>query len=142
VIRSVVGTLFDINQNYFSGRLADGREVQVQRFNYHAAVFASNGYSENAEKYASAHQVFLIDYSDVPAMRSVTNSLLALDPGDFSARAQGRTPGNLTEIRNAFRDMLNQVAVPNDQTIFAGRGAQKARTRLMPSIRQIRGSYD
>jgi hypothetical protein len=141
VIRSAVGILFDINQNYFSGRLADGREVQVQRFNYHAAVFASNGYSENAEKYASAHQVFLIDYSDVPAMRSVTNALLALDLEDFSARAQGRTPGNLTEIRNAFRNFLEQGAVPNDQAVFSDQGAQKARNQLIPSINAIRGSY-
>ncbi len=36
-VRSVVGTLFDINQNFLARRVSGGREVRVQRFNYHAA---------------------------------------------------------------------------------------------------------
>jgi hypothetical protein len=45
-VRSVVGTLFDINQNYFARPLLDGREVRMQRFNYHAAIFGANGYKD------------------------------------------------------------------------------------------------
>lgn len=80
-MRSVVGSVFDINQNYFADGISGRRGVQMQRFNYHAAVFAANGYSENAERYALAHQVFLIDYSHVPAMRPVINAFLELERG-------------------------------------------------------------
>ena len=60
----------------------------MQRFNYHAAIFAANGYSENTERYALAHQVFLIDYSHVESMRPIVDALLALEIEDIGELVQ------------------------------------------------------
>jgi hypothetical protein len=141
VVRSVLGSVFDINQNYFAGRLPDGRELRMQRFNYHAAILAANGYSANAEQYALAHQVFLIDYSHVGAMRPVVDALLTLEVGDFRdiIRRGGRR--NLTTIRRGFRSVLEDAEVNTALEVFSEQGSQKLNERLIPAIRELRGSY-
>ena len=141
VVRSVVGSVFDINQNYFAGRLPDGRELRMQRFNYHAAIFAANGYSANAEQYALAHQVFLIDYSHVGAMRPVVDGLLTLEVGDFRDMIQRGGRRNLTTIRQAFRTVLEDEGVDGEPEVFSEQGIQKLDERLIPAIRELRGSY-
>jgi hypothetical protein len=140
-VRSVVGTLSDINQNYFAARVRRGREVRVQRFNYHAAMFAANGYSDNTERYALAHQVFLIDYSHVALMRPIVDALLALEFEDFGEPAQGRMRPSLTETRNGFRAVLEREAGADRAGIFSERGIAKLRDRLLPALQQLRGSY-
>lgn len=140
-VRSVVGTLFDINQNFLARRVGGGREVRVQRFNYHAALFAANGYSDNAEQFALAHQVFLIDYSHVAAMRPVVEALLALQPEDFGEAAQRRGRHNLTEMRRAFGDLISTGQIEQNVGMFSELGVGKVRDRLMSAIRQLRGSY-
>lgn len=140
-VRSVVGTLFDINQNFLARRVGGGREVRVQRFNYHAAMFAANGYSENAEQFALAHQVFLIDYSHVATMRPVVDALLTLQIEDFREVDQRANRGNVTEIRNVFRDLIETARLERNLGIFSDSGMTKVRDRLLPAIRQLRGSY-
>jgi hypothetical protein len=140
-VRSVVGTLFDINQNFLARRLADGREVRIQRFNYHAAMFAVNGYSANAEQFAMAHQVFPIDYSHVAAMRPVVDALLALRIEDFREIAERRGKRNLTEIRTGFRALLETRPVRMPVGLFSERGVAKVRDQLQPGINQLSGSY-
>lgn len=140
-VRSVVGTLFDINQNFLARQLAGGREVRIQRFNYHAAMFAANGYSENTEQFALAHQVFLIDYSHVAAIRPVVDALLALQFEDFGAVAQRNGRHNVTEIRNGFRNLLDPETMEPGLAIFSDAGIAKVRERLLPAIRQLHGSY-
>jgi hypothetical protein len=138
-LRSVVGGIFDINQNYFADRLPRGQEVRMQRFNYHAALFAANGYSDNAEKYALAHQVFLIDYSHVASMRPVVNALLELEIEDFGELAQAGGRRNLTRLREGFRTMIGDQGAAAG--IFSQRGLNKTSDRLIPAIRELRGSY-
>jgi Restriction endonuclease len=140
-VRSVVGTISDINQNYFAAPVRRGQAVRVQRFNYLAAMFASNGYSDNAERYALAHQVFLIDYSDVASMRPVVDALLDLEIADFGVQAEGGRQHGLTEIRGGFRALLHGQAVDYAAGIFLESGVVKVRASLVPSILQLRGSY-
>lgn len=141
VVRSVVGSIFDINQNYFAGRLAGGRELRMQRFNYHAALFAANGYSENAEQYALAHQVFLIDYSHVAAMRPLVDALLALEVEDFRDPAHRGGRPILSAIRQAYRMVLENEDTAGALGIFSETGIQKLNEQLMPALRELRGSY-
>jgi len=141
VVRSVVGSVFDINQNYFAERQPDGRELRMQRFNYHAAIFAANGYSVNSEQYALAHQVFLIDYSHVGAMRPVVDALISLEIEDFRELARQGEKRNLTTIRQGFRALLDDEAIDAARDIFSEAGVQKLTDRLVPAIRELRGSY-
>jgi hypothetical protein len=140
-VRSAVGTLFDLNQNYFAQRLAGNREVRVQRFNYHGALFAVNGYSQDAEQFAMAHQLFLIDYSHVASMRGVVDALLGLELEDFDEVLRTNRRGNLAEIRRGFRSVLEEQRISRDGGIFSERGKGNVRTRLLPSLQALHGSY-
>jgi hypothetical protein len=113
----------------------------MQRFNYHAAIFAANGYSENAEQYALAHQVFLIDYSHVAAMRPVVDALLNLEIEDVQELAQRGGKRNLTTIRQRFRMVLENEGIDAARNVFSERGIQKLNEQLIPAVRELRGSY-
>ena len=62
VVRNAVGVLKDVNENYFSFSDSDSVEHKIRRFNYTYAVFSLNGFTKSAQKYAIAHQIFLIQY--------------------------------------------------------------------------------
>jgi hypothetical protein len=140
-VRSVVGTVTDINQNYFVAPVRRGREIRGQRFNYHAAIFAANGYSDDAERYAIAHQVFLIDYTHVASLRPVVDVLLTLGFEDFGEPARVRRKHGLKDIRNGFRDVIEREQIDEFPRVFSRQGAEKIRDRLVPAIRQLHGSY-
>jgi hypothetical protein len=65
IVRNAVGVLKDISENYFS-KLIDDNEIRMPRFNYLSAIFSTSQYTENAQRYAVAHQIFLIQYENVP----------------------------------------------------------------------------
>jgi hypothetical protein len=108
IVRNSVGVVKDISENYFTlpGR-SHNREIQIQRFNYHAAIFASNGYTRPAQEYAVAHQVFLIDYKGIrpivpliDALRNLSLTKIQLDDIEslgsirrrFAAAIRGEAP--------------------------------------------------
>ncbi len=62
IIRNAVGVLKDVNENYFSFSDTESVEHKIKRFNYVYAIFSLNGFTDNAQRYAIAHQVFLIQY--------------------------------------------------------------------------------
>lgn len=141
IVRAVVGTVMDVAQHYFSERIQDS-DVQMQRYNYSAAVFSASGYTPGAQQFAAAHQIFLIDYKDVPAMRPVIDSLFSLRPADFEAADAQNISVNLTEIRQALRRALsfqhNVNAPVLDGFDLQGTGAWK---HLVSAARAIHGSY-
>lgn len=136
-VRSVVGTLFDINQNYFSRRFRRGLEIRVQRFNYHAAMFSANGYTRGAQQYAAAHQVFLIGYTNVPMMRPVIDALMQLDSEDFLEGARAR----ISDIRQLFRRVVERSDVGEIEEGFRDTGLRKIRDLLLPALAGIGGTY-
>lgn len=140
-VRSVAGCLYDINQNFFAGPLVNGRQVPVRRFNYHAAVFSANGYSQDAEQYALAHQIFLIDYSNAAAMRPVVDALLSLQENDLEPLGQMYGRGNLTRMREAFRQLLERVEIEPPDATDTWAGARRVNDELLSAIRDLRGSY-
>lgn len=58
VVRNAHGVLFDVNENYTAGA---GRPERRFRYNY--ALFSTGGFTPEAQRYAIAHQISLIDLS-------------------------------------------------------------------------------
>ena len=51
IVRNAVGVLKDISENYFThSPFSDNEEIQFQRFNYHASIFSTSGYTSVAQK--------------------------------------------------------------------------------------------
>lgn len=139
-LRAVVGTLLDINQNYFSEDIK-GFDVQIQRYNYHAAVFSASGYTEGAQHYAAAHQVFIIDYSHVPAIRPVVDALYSIAAPDFANSRGNEVRVRMAELRRGFRTLLRDHSLVDLEHLLSDEGLRKFRRQLLRAVRSIGGSY-
>ena len=61
-VRMGVGILDDINTNYSTVNMTLS-ELFLARYNYHYAIFSTSGFSYDAQRYAIAHKIHLIDLS-------------------------------------------------------------------------------
>ncbi|MDU1986739.1 MAG: hypothetical protein E6734_05440 [Veillonella dispar] len=61
-VRMGVGILDDINTNYSTVNMTSA-ELFLARYNYHYAIFSTSGFSNDAQRYAIAHKIHLIDLS-------------------------------------------------------------------------------
>ncbi|AJE85578.1 hypothetical protein SLNWT_5202 [Streptomyces albus] len=58
-VRNAHGVLHDVNENFMTGPETRPR----QRYTYSYALFSASGFTANAQKYALAHQISLVDLS-------------------------------------------------------------------------------
>lgn len=146
VARSAVGVLKDISENYFtySSAGAPGDDVQAPRFNYHSAVFSTSGYTAGAQRYAIAHQVFLIQYQRIRLLEPIVDALLGLENAHFSRRwFPGTTAKNSKILRAEVRTMLNPdlaALVPNLR-LLSDAGKSYVQENLIDPLLAIEGSY-
>ncbi|KMS71113.1 hypothetical protein ACM01_28775 [Streptomyces viridochromogenes] len=59
VVRNAHGVMHDVNENFMTGPGTRPR----QRYKYSYALFSASGFTANAQKYALAHQISLVDLS-------------------------------------------------------------------------------
>lgn len=146
VVRNTVGVIKDISENYFTYRDDDDdlNEVQVPRFNYHAAIFSTSGYSSGAQKYALAHQIFLIQYQRIGILEPIVNALLELGDEHINLSASRGTQRNINRmLREEFRALLaGRVDVTADSgVVFNAAGLQRLRDNIVIPLKSIEGSY-
>ena len=84
VVRNAVGVLKDINENYFLHNLRPGQEYKFRIFNYVYAIFSLYGFTRNAQRYAMAHQIFLIQYHHAQLFENIKHLLALLDDDQTS----------------------------------------------------------
>lgn len=140
IVRNSVGVLKDISENYFTHRSSDNQnEIQIPRFNYHSAIFSTSGYSANAQRYALAHQIFLIQYEKIGLLQPIIRALLALEEEHFSRRVpKART----NEVRREFRSIFKDENVEEGEySVFSEDGIEFIRHHIAESLLSIRGSY-
>lgn len=61
-VRNAHGVVHDVNEQYTTA-LASDRTVPVRRYHYRYTLFSANGFSKQAQQYALAHQIALVDLS-------------------------------------------------------------------------------
>jgi hypothetical protein len=102
-VRNALGVLDDVNEHYASGAMYD---FPMRRYQYRYALFSTSGFTPDAQKYALAHQISLIDlqgpaFSDLKEAASQTaRRLLSL------ARSAGLATFPLNQMRTALRRAL------------------------------------
>lgn len=139
VPRNSVGVLKDISENYFT---YTGRQSTFRgpRYNYTAAIFSTSGYTQGAVEYAVAHQVFLIQYENVPAIQPLIDSILTFDENCINLRGQRA----IAVARSYYRRCLEidqSVDVANPPAELTERGQELLRGAASRACRAIRGSY-
>ena len=131
VVRNSVGVLKDISENYFTTE----NDIQVARYNYHAAIFSTSGYTQPAVDYALAHQIFLIQYKNVPIIQPLIEALLSFDEECITDMGKE----NMSNISKYYRELLI-----NKEQDFPGILTEYGRYVLeesYQSIKNIKGSY-
>lgn len=154
VVRNSLGVLRDITENYFTHHLNNNEEVQIQRFNYHSAIFSSSGYTKAAQRYAIAHQIFLIQYHRVPIIRPIIDILLEMDVQHFRnvRRTRRRESVNfdpeypLKRLRETFRRVLknaNENYIDKEllNVYFTEEGMTLINEGILSQMSRIKGSY-
>jgi hypothetical protein len=137
VVRNAIGVLKDISENYFTHQtLGDNEEIQIQRFNYHSAIFSTSGYSSVAQKYAIAHQVFLIDYKEIDAITSLIDSICKIELNHFN-ETEIKHPG---KIKKYFAILLENSSQDDEFQPLSEPGERILRV-VEETLHAIKGSY-
>lgn len=167
IIRNAVGVLKDISENYISHHFAEvGGDVIIEapRYIYQSAVISTSGFTSDAQRYAIAHQIYLIQYKDVPLFIPVINGLLGLRDLHFvNDLPRQHTLLIRDEIASALAVLAAQVetelgqGIIDDQdefdwenpeewwdeesSLFTEGGAAYLQSSILRPILSIKGSY-
>ena len=137
-VRNAVGVLKDVNENYFSFSSQSSNNLyKFKRFNY--AIFSLYGFTRNAQRYAIAHQIFLIQYYFNPLFEGIRNFISQINRWDiFSTKNIG-----LKQLRQSVRDYLrndNSNEINHSLPFFTEEGMGII-MHLKGELSNINGSY-
>lgn len=139
VPRNSVGVLKDISENYFT-YTRRGQAFRGPRYNYAAAIFSTSGYTQGAVEYAVAHQVFLIQYENVPAIQPLIDSILSFGEDCINARGQNAIAAARGYLRRSLAADADEE-VEETSEVLTEQGRTLLRGSVAESCRAIRGSY-
>ncbi len=146
VPRNSVGVLKDISENFFtySANSVRQSDVQVPRFNYHSSIFSTSGYTAGAQRYALAHQIFLIQYKRVAALQPVIAGLMALRAPHILRTVFGSRDKKFSaSVRHVMRELLGRQnsELPSwDNDVFTSSGMAHVIHEIIEPLSKIRGS--
>ncbi|TCS68987.1 hypothetical protein EDC61_1222 [Sulfuritortus calidifontis] len=148
VVRNVVGVLKDISENYFTYQpLAPGESpVVAPRFNYHSAVFSASGYTSGAQKYAIAHQIFLIQYKRISLLVPVIEGIRGIRQTHVESTTVGQRDDDddiSKRLRSTVREMIRARGDVywNPDCGFSRDGIEHLRANVIMPLLDINGSY-
>lgn len=138
VTRNALGVLKDVSENYFSFD-ANTDSVHGPRYNYVFAIFSTSGFTRGAVEFAIAHQIFLIQYEDVPVIAPVIDAIMELNDDHFESLANGA----IAEARGLLRNALqgSTVAAEPEPTHLSVLGRNHILGAVRQAAEQIGGSY-
>ena len=136
-VRNAVGVLKDVNENYFSFSPQNSNNLyKFKRFNYAYAIFSLYGFTRNAQRYAIAHQIFLIQYYFNPLFEGIRNFISQIDRWDIFYSEDIE----LKQLRQSVRSYLRNNN-PNEIHSFFAREGMEIIMQLRRELRNINGSY-
>jgi len=105
-VRNAVGVLKDVSEYWVFPPASHGtrRRVAHKRFHYQYAVFATCGYTAEAQRYAFAHDIYLIPLAESAFFRPIIDALNAVTVTAFGPAAD--KTGFLRNLRSDVRDRL------------------------------------
>jgi hypothetical protein len=141
VVRNAVAVRKDISENYFTDftNKDNNDPLKRQRFNYQSAIFSTSGYTKGAQRFAIAHQIFLIQYDRVALFQPLSQGLQQLKEDHFKEDVLTRK-GAQQEIRQYVRGLLKNGATPEDNP-FDAKGSKFFSEHIIAPLRDIGGSY-
>jgi hypothetical protein len=132
VIRNAVGVLTDISEFWsllaFSPGSSHRKAIPRRSYHYQGAVISLSGFTRAAQRYAFAHDIFLISLARASYFQGVRRALEAITPHLFGARMANENVAIASaQVRRAIRRRLNN---PEDRSLSAVEMPSQARYAL------------
>src|SRR5688572_25790108 len=100
VPRNAVGVLKDVSEFW---SLIDGAAIPKQRYHYQYALFSATDYTRDAQRYAFAHDIYLIPLGRSKHIRAIVRTNRAISPVEF-----GSATMNIDVSVSALRERIRQ----------------------------------
>lgn len=128
-VRNALGVINDVNEHFASDA---PRDFPLRRYEYRYVLFSANGFTEDAQKYALAHQISLIDlqgpaFADLRAITEQTARDL-LELADQAGLAQFP----LRQMRQVLRVALTTWASDDESLDTSFEGAYARSVEGLP----------
>jgi hypothetical protein len=129
-VRNALGVVNDVNEQYASGV---PRDLPLRRHHYRYVLVSVSGFTEEAQKYALAHQISLIELegSAFADLRAITEKT-AKDLLELAAKAD-LVQFPLTQMRQVMRNALGTWNSDGDFPDTTYEGAYARSVRASPS---------
>ena len=105
-VRMGVGVLEDVNTNYSTVKM-NLEELSVEKYQYHYAIFSTSGFTEDAQRFAIAHKISLIDLSG-DEYRNIVDLIRRIVEKLFSCFSTGDDRIQKEEF-SLFKDYFSKV---------------------------------
>jgi hypothetical protein len=136
-VRSFFGVEKDISENYFTKRVGADEFSEI-RFNYRAAMLSVYGYTSGAVEFAVAHQIFLIEYNNIPVIAPVIDAIASFDNACVTAAGFDA----MAAVRAVLRSTLRVGAMPVDTRQYVtDAGLELINEGVAQAVLRIGGSY-
>ena len=103
IIRNAVGVLKDVDEYWVSN---NRDKISKPRFNYQYAVFTSSSFTNPAQRYAFAQDIYLIQLENNKYLIPLINAIKDLTYQDFNGTSNDSINIDLTELRKKLRKSL------------------------------------
>jgi hypothetical protein len=107
IVRGVVGVLKDVGEYWNPA----GGMIQKQRYHYQYALFSATGYTEEAQKYAFAHDIYLIPLAESLFFAPVIEAIRSVKPSEAQLRANSNLNVDMKSLRRVVRRSLQEAPV-------------------------------
>lgn len=107
VLRNALGVLKDVSEYWIPG---ENELPTRKRYHYQYALFSATYYSSEAEKYAFAHDIYLIPLANSAFLQPVIDSIKSISTSDFNTESSNSIPVKMKQLRGAVRNTLKSQA--------------------------------
>ena len=101
VIRNALGVLMDVSE--FFVPTSGTRTVSRRRYHYQYALFSASNYTDPAERYAFAHDIYLIPLQGSAFIRPIVGQIRRITHHAFGAPTRNQIGLDLFAFRRSFR---------------------------------------
>jgi len=115
VLRNAVGVLKDVSENWFS---ANNSSIPKHRYHYQFAIFSASGFTAEAQRYAFAHDIYLIPLENAGETQRLVNQIYEIIDNEYVERFK-REQIPLKELRNRVRKKLKAGSAGSNQPDFS-----------------------
>lgn len=117
-VRNALGVLSDVNEHYSTAAASGADPQPFNRYHYRYALFSASGFTKDAQQYAYAQQISLVDLSQLAFGWLLDTARRAADElQDLHASSNVDTfPVN--QMREAFRRALGTWTAANDEHLY------------------------